>query len=189
MSGRKLAGRQQPRVSNGGYADQVGKRRSIRAYESTTVDEERIDAILLAIRLAPSAGNLQAYMVVQVEEADTKSALAAAAFGQDFLARAPTVLVFFADSKRSARKYGDRGAALFCVQDATIAAAYAQLAAVSQGLGTCWIGAFDEIQVARVLHAPSGLKPVAILTIGYPAETPQPTPRRPAAEILVRERF
>jgi len=75
---------------------------------------------------------------------------------------------------------------LYCVQDATIAVTYAQLAATAVGLATCWIGAFDESEAARVLSLPPGERPVAMLPVGYAAETPARTSRRPLAD-LVRE--
>jgi nitroreductase len=83
----------------------------------------------------------------------------------------------------AAAKYQERGARLYAIQDATIACAFAMLAATALGLGTVWVGAFDDAAVQRVLgcHA---LLPVAILPIGYPAEEPEPTPRRSLADLV-----
>lgn len=78
---------------------------------------------------------------------------------------------------RSAAKYRQRGAGLYSVQDATIACAYAQLAATELGLGTVWVGAFDDDAVAKAVNAKPDWKPVAILPIGYAAEAPAATPR------------
>ena len=164
-------------------------RRSVRAFKSTRLDSPRIDAILDAVRLAPSAGDLQAYRIVVVESGETRVALAEAALGQSFIAQAPTVLVFFADLERSSAKYGGRGRALFAIQDATIAAAYAQLAASALGLASCWVGAFNDDAVARVLESPAELRPVAILPIGLPAEAPERPARRSHDALVVRERF
>ncbi len=137
-----------------------------------------------AIRSAPSAGNLQAYEVMVILDEAKKAEVARWALSQWFIAQAPVVFVFFANPSRSAIKYGKRGAELYCVQDATIACAYAQLAAVALGLGTCWIGAFEEAGLKSSLSAPKELKPVAILTVGYPAEEPLPTPRRSLGDIF-----
>jgi len=169
------------------FFDVIEKRRSIRAYDSKPIAPDAIDAILNAARLAPSAGDLQAYAVACVQNSQTKSALVAAAHGQDFIAAAPIVLVFLADASRSAHKYGVRGAQLFCIQDATIAAAHAQLAATALGLGSCWVGAFDEDAVARLLQAPAGLRPIVIMPLGHSAEAPARTPRRPLADLVHRE--
>ena len=84
---------------------------------------------------------------------------------------------------RSAMKYGRRGQDLYALQDATIAGAYAQLAATALGLGSTWVGAFHEEAVRRAVGIPAVEIPVAILPIGYPGETPGPTPRRRLADV------
>jgi nitroreductase len=172
-----------------GFFELIETRHSVRAFRDKAVDWQTIRRIIAAADLAPSAGDLQAFHVVVVERGQTKAALAAAALGQDFIAAAPVALVFFADPARSQAKYAQRGASLFCIQDATIAAAYAQLAAAELGLASCWIGAFREQPVAEALAAPSGLRPVAIIALGYPAEAPHRPPRRPLESLYRRESF
>jgi nitroreductase len=108
----------------------------------------------------------------------------ARAADQSFIAQAPIILVFFANTGRSARKYGSRGRELYALQDATIAATHAMLAAADQGLGTVWIGAFDPAKVTEAVGTPPDWVPVAIIPIGYAAESPLPTPRRPIDELV-----
>jgi nitroreductase len=170
------------------FFDVIEQRRSVRAFGRRVVQAEILDKLLQAALLAPSAGDLQAYEIVAIERAELKSALAPAALNQDFIAEAPVVLVFLADVRRSESKYGRRGATLFCIQDATIAAAYVQLAAAALGLASCWVGAFDEDRVAKVIGASDAMRPVAILPIGYPAERPTRPPRRPLQDVVRRER-
>jgi nitroreductase len=170
------------------FFDVIERRRSVRAFDAKTVRAETMDRLLDAVLLAPSAGDLQAYEIIAVERPELKSALAAAALDQAFIAQAPVVLVFLADVRRSESKYGRRGATLFCIQDATIAAVYAQLAAAALGLASCWIGAFDDERVAKVLAAPDAMRPVAILPVGYPAEHPTRPPRRPLQDLVRRDR-
>jgi nitroreductase len=160
------------------------RRRSVRAYAPTEIPDEMLMQILEAINTAPSAGNLQAYEVVVVRDARRKQQLANAAYGQSFIAQAPVVLVFVQNQNRSAARYGQRGATLYSLQDATIACTYAHLAATALGLGSCWIGAFDDEAVAKVINAPKGMRPVAILPIGYPAEEPWATPRRKLEDLV-----
>lgn len=167
----------------------IDRRHSIRAYRATPVERPKIEAIVAAARLAPSAGDLQAYVILIAEKSETRARLAEAALGQTFIAKAPVVLVFLADTRRSEMKYGERGATLFSIQDATIAAAYAQLAAAAQDLGSCWVGAFDEARVATLLGAPAHLRPIALMPIGYPAEAPAHPARRPVSELIQHERF
>jgi len=168
------------------FSEVLQRRRSIRAYREERLDAEKLQAVLDAVWLAPSAGDLQAFRIAVVEDAATKSALAEAAHGQAFLTEASAVLVFLADAKRSAAKYANRGRSLFAVQDATIAAVYAQLAATASGLGSCWVGAFDEAAVGRVLALSGELRPIALLPIGKPAEWPERPPRRPLRALLIR---
>jgi len=162
----------------------IQARQSVRAYQSREIDRDTLARILEAINQAPSAGNLQAYRVWLVRDSHRKQQLAQAALGQDFMARAPVVLVFCTEPARAAR-YGKRGADLYCIQDATVAVAYAQLAATAEGLATCWIGAFNETEVAGVLGLSAAYRPVAMLPVGYAAEMPPRTPRRPLSELVV----
>lgn len=127
--------------------------------------------------------HLQAYEIFLVTSQEKKSALARAAFGQTSVAEGPVVLVFCANPARSGSRYGVRGSELYSVQDATIATAFAHLSATDLGLGSVWIGAFDDEAVSKILGR-KDLKPVAILAIGYPAETPYKTSRRKLEDIV-----
>ncbi len=159
-------------------------RQSVRAYQSTDVETEKLEAILSAANQAPSAGNLQAYEIYVTRDYTIKHALAKSAWNQDFLAQAPVVLIFCTHPTRSATRYGERGKQLYCLQDAAIAVAYAQLAATALGLATCWVGAFDDEQVAQAIDLPPDQYPVTILPLGYAAEPPVRTPRRSLADLV-----
>ncbi|MEM5829537.1 MAG: nitroreductase family protein [Candidatus Aenigmatarchaeota archaeon] len=162
------------------------KRRSVRAFTSRPIEESKIRQILEASNSAPSAGNLQSYEIFLVVDEKKKRELALASFAQSFVAEAPLVLVFCANPVRAEKRYGKRGRNLYCIQDATIAATYAQLAAVDLGLASCWVGAFDEKEILRILGNPADLIPVAVIPIGYPAEEPKPTSRRKLEELVKR---
>ena len=165
------------------FFDLIQKRHSIRAYSSRHIEEMKLNRIMDAISSAPSAGNLQAYEVFVVKSEAKKKALARAAFDQDFIIQAPVCLVFFANPRRSSVRYGSRGETLYSVQDATIAATFAMLAAVDLGLSTVWLGAFDDDEVAKIFGAET-LHPVAVLPIGYPAEEPEVTSRRALEDVF-----
>ncbi len=156
----------------------VHARQSVRAYQPKPVEAKHLEAILAAANQSPSAGNLQAYEIGIVRDAATIQALTKACFNQGFMAQAPVVLVFSADGPRSATKYGPAGEQFFSVQDATIATTYAQLAATALGLATCWIGAFRDQDISKLLDLRPGLRPIALLPVGWPAETPARMPRR-----------
>jgi len=166
----------------------VRNRHSIRKYQTDMpVEKEKLHAILEMACAAPSAGDLQAYRIHVIEQADTRARLSAAASNQEFIQQAPICLVFSAEPKLSEKQFGARGATLYALQDATIATSYAQLAVVATGLGSTWVGYFDEQQVRDCLALDADLQPVAMLSIGYPAELPEQTPRRPMNEIVVRD--
>jgi nitroreductase len=166
------------------FYDVLKRRHSTRSFQDREVEKEKIERIVSAASLAPSAGNLQAYRVYVVKTKEVKEGLVTAALGQGFIAEAPIVLVSCADQKQSAAKYGERGAELYAVQDATIAAAYSQLAATAEGLASVWVGAFDPLEVSRVVNAEPYNVPVVIIPIGYPAETPEGRDRRKLSEIV-----
>ncbi len=167
------------------FFETVRHRHSVRKYQSDIgVENEKLHAILEMACAAPSAGDLQAYRIVVVKDEATRTALGEASHQQNFIAEAPVCLAFCADPERSAAKYGERGRDLYALQDTTIAATYAQLATVAAGLGSTWIGYFDEERVGEILELEAGLKPLALMSVGYPAELPEDSPRRPLSEIV-----
>ncbi len=166
------------------FFELIRARRSIRAYSQQPVEEDKLQQILTAANLAPSAGNLQAYEIYLVRDRQVRVELARASLEQWFISEAPVALVFCAHPERSAAKYGRRGVRLYALQDATIACTFAMLAATELGLATVWVGAFDDEGVRRAIRAPEGHQPVAILPIGYPAEQPAPAPRRSLADLV-----
>ncbi len=170
------------------FFDVIEKRHSVRSFRSKEVEAEKLEKIIEAANKAPSAGNLQGYEIVVVREKETKQRLSKAALNQEFIAEAPIALVFCANPVRSSAKYGERGANLYCVQDATIAAAYAQLAATDLGLASVWVGAFATEEVSRTINA-TDVVPVAIMPIGYSNKTPYKTPRRSLDDLSHKEKF
>ena len=154
------------------FFEVLDKRVSTRAFLDKEIEGEKLQQILEAAVSAPSAGNLQAFKIIAVKEQGMKKALAEAAIGQGFVAKAPVVLVFFADPEKSSARYGQRGKELYCIQDAAIACCYAQLAAAALGLASVWVGAFDGAKVKKALGVEGSLKPVALLPIGHAGESP-----------------
>ena len=168
------------------FFDVLKTRSSVRIYAGTPVDDEKLDQILEAINRAPSAGNLQAFEVYVVKRPDQRVELAAVALGQNFMAQAPLALIFCTHADRSTRKYGQRGASLYCLQDATIACTYAMLAVTALGLSSVWVGAFDAEKVSDIINAPQAYYPVAMLSIGYAAGEPRERSRRELDDLVHR---
>lgn len=162
------------------------ERRSVRKFQKEEIPEEIIRRVLELANLSPSAGNLQARKVVLVKDDGTKEKIAQASHNQEFVAEAPIVFVICADLKESAVKYGERGRELYSVQDATIFASYLQLTATSLGLSSCWVGAFEEEAVRKILGLAGNLRPVAVIPVGYPGEKLTGTPRKDLNEIIMQ---
>jgi nitroreductase len=167
----------------------ISGRRSVRSFTDAAVSDDQLDRILGAARWAPSAGNVQPWEFVVVRKPEEKRALCEAAFGQMFVEAAPLLIVVCADERRSGRSYGSRGKDLFCIQDTAAAVQNILLAAYSMGLGTCWVGAFDEKRVRGVLGVPEGVRPVALVPVGYSAGASGMRTRRPVSEVVHKEVF
>jgi nitroreductase len=167
----------------------VKGRRSIRTFRSENIPQEAIEKIIGAACHAPSAGNIQPWEFIIITKPETKRRLADAALGQSFIEEAPVVIVVCADENRSSQGYGTRGKTLYCLQDTAAATQNILLTAYSLGLGTCWAGAFKEEEARLALKIPIGIRPVAIIPIGYPAESPSAPTRRPLSQVIHHETF
>ncbi len=147
-------------------------RRSIRRYRDKDVEEWKIRELIDAARWAPSAGNTQTWRFYVVENEDIKHSLYLAALKQRAVKEAPVVIVVCFDTDEMRAYYGSRGVHLYGIQDTAAAIQNLLLRAYDLGLGTCWIGAFDEAAVSSALELKESLRVVALITLGYPAERP-----------------
>jgi nitroreductase len=163
--------------------DAIKNRRSIRDFKDQVIPEKEVNALIEAIRWAPSAGNLQSRKFYFIFNKDAKEMLARAALNQHFIAQAPLVVVGCLDRKITAH-YGDRGVNLYGIQDVAASVMNMMLAAHELGLGSVWIGAFNEVEVFEMLDMPHSLRPIAIIPVGYPSKIPKPTPRVLQNEIV-----
>ncbi len=157
-------------------SDAIARRVSIRAYQDRPIPKDLITEFIRQAHLAPSAGNLQARDFIVVDNQGVKDQLAAAANHQTFIADAPYIIAVCANTQRIAT-YACRGTSLYMIQDAAAAVEHLLLLAADHGLGSCWIGAFDDQQVARILDLPSHVIPQALVPIGYPAKPGSPHQR------------
>jgi nitroreductase len=169
-------------------SEAIKKRRSIRAFKKRDVPKEIIEKLIDAANWAPSAGNIQPWEFVIIRKQDIKEDLVKAA-DQAFVEEAPVVIVVCANEKRSSMGYGVRGKTLYCIQDTAAAIQNILLTAHSLGLGSCWIGAFNEDKTKKAVNAPEGIRPVAIIPVGYADETPSQRSRRPLNQIMYYENF
>lgn len=165
------------------FADVIRKRRSIRKYKPDPVPKEDIEYILNAARLAPSWANTQCWKFIVVTEPETIAALAKA--GNAWLADVPVIIVACADPE----KPGTKGDQPYYMLDIGIAMEHLILAAADRGLGTCWIGAFNEQKVKAVLGVPDEMRVVASTPLGYPDQVPAPQKRKSFDEIVCAEQY
>ena len=170
-------------------SEAILNRRSIRTYKKQDLPEGTVEKLIEAARWAPSAGNVQPWEFVVASTQKIKQALSKAAFEQKDLEEASTVIVVCADEKSAQESYNARGRTLYCLQDTAAAIENILLTACSMGLGSCWIGAFKEDEIRKVINAPQGMRPVALIPIGYPNEIPPARDRRPISEIMHKETF
>ena len=169
-------------------SEAIKGRRSIRAFKPQDIPEETVEKLIDAAIHAPSAGNTQPWEFVISRKQDTKKKLAQAAH-QAFVEEAPVVIVVCANEKRSSSGYGKRGETLYCIQDTAAATQNILLTAYSLGLGTCWVGAFNEKVAKKALKTPKGIRPVAMIPVGYPNKTPSQRGKRPLNQIVHHEEF
>ncbi|MCF6461844.1 nitroreductase family protein [Clostridium sp. Cult1] len=162
----------------------IGGRRSIRKYSSKPVEEEKLLKVLEAARLSPSAKNRQEWRFIVVRELKTRMKLTEA-IGQPFVGEAPIILVCCGTEVESIMRGGQPRYTV----DLSIATAYMILEAYEQGLGTCWLGSYDENKVKEVLGIPEGVRIVAITPLGYPNESPAPRPRKQLDEIISYDKY
>lgn len=154
----------------------VKRRRSIRDFEKKKIAQSLIDKLIDALIWAPSAGNLQSRKFYLVQDEKIKKGIAKAALNQNFIAEAPLVVVGCTDNSIASR-YGERGIYLYSVQDVACSIMGMMLVAHENGLGSVWVGAFNEGGVSNLLKMPHNLRPVAIVPIGYPSRVPSPPGR------------
>ncbi len=167
----------------------IRSRRSIRSFEAKPIPDTLLSEILEAAQWAPSAGNCQARDFIVVRNEETKRKLSEAALGQEFIEEVGVDIVVCANMERSARRYGERGRRLYSTLDAAASVQNLLLAAQALGLGTCWVGAFSDETVTEILGLPSYLRPVGIIPVGFPGETPMPPRRMPLERVVHWERF
>lgn len=164
--------------------DIIKTRRSVRDFTDREIPEKIVNDLIDALRWAPSAGNLQSRKFYFVFNREIREKLSQARHNMArFVASAPLAIVVCADLNRAAQ-YKERGTSLYSIQDTAASVQNLLLAAHALGLGTCWVGAFQEDTVRDILKLPENLRPVAIIPVGYPAQIPD-APKRVTREEAV----
>lgn len=181
LLGAILTSKPKKKVSDTDLFKVMASRRSTRKFDKRAVEEWKIDKILAAADTAPTAGNFQGFEIFFVRDPKVKQSLVVAANNQPH-ANTPVVLVFCKNPTRVKLNFPPEILAKFAIQDATLAAAYSQLAAHALGLSSIWIGMFDEAKVMEAIG--TNLVPSSLLCIGYPAQKKGPRSRRKLKDLI-----
>jgi nitroreductase len=164
----------------------VKKRRDVRSYMDKSIPEEALALVLEAARLAPSAMNRQEWRFIIVKDPEVRKKLAKATIGQGFIEDAPAIIVACGMDDGYLMPSG----LSYVPVDVTIALDHITLVAVELGLGTCWIGEFNEAEVKSILGIPAGVRVIHLMTIGYPIKGIYPKKNRlPIASIVKNEHW
>jgi nitroreductase len=163
----------------------ISQRKSMRAYKETDVEEDKLKKILEAARLSPSASNRQKWKFIVVKNKETRKKLAIAAFDQSFIGDAPVVIVACGTDAKTVMLCGQPAYTV----DVSIACAFMILQAYELGLGTCWIGAFKEDEVKKILKIPESVRVVAMTPLGYPNQPPSQRSRKSLDQIVCFEKY
>lgn len=163
----------------------IKERRSIRSFKNQDIPENMVKKILEAGWLAPSAGNRQPVEFIIVKDKATKQKLSA----QRFVEEAPLLIAVVVNLERTKSRYGERGQRMYIYHDSGAAIQNMLLMCKSLGLGSCWIGAFNDKRVSRFLELPRHVLPMALITIGYPNEDPDSPRKIPIDKITHEEKY
>jgi nitroreductase len=162
------------------FNEVVNRRYSCRGYEPRPVEEARLQRILAAVQKAPSACNRQPYRFLVVTQAELRASISAV-YPKPWLAQAPVIVVALGQREQAWKRLDGTSAHVI---DTVIAMEHLVLAAANEGLATCWICAFDQVEMHRCLALGPEWDVVAITPLGHPADPGRGTPRKPIAEIV-----
>ena len=163
----------------------IKDRRSVRSFQDKEVPDNLVQQILEAGWMAPSAGNRQPVEFIVVKDPAIKQRLSA----QKFVLEAPVVIVVVVNLERTTSRYGERGEKMYVYHDSGAAIQNMLLMCKALKLGSCWIGAFNDERVSRIIELPENVLPMAIIPIGYPNQNPD-TPRKiPLEKISHKEKY
>ena len=173
------------------FDEVVKRRRMIREYDS---DKQQIPAQIITKMIrnahrAPSAGHTQVQEFIIVKDASTKKKLRKAAVNQEYVERAPLLIVVCSNTSRSVSRYGSRGREFYSIIDGAFASMLILLSAVNEGIGTCFVGAFQDNKVSEILELPKDVRPIGIICIGYPAEKAEKLERIDLKALVYYEKY
>ena len=166
------------------------QRKMIREYiTNKQISEELIMRLIKNAHRAPSAGHTQVQEFIIVKDSITKKMLRKVAVDQEYVELAPVLIIVCSNTSRSTNRYGMRGREFYSIIDGAFASMIILLSAVNEGIGAAFVGAFEDDKVSQILELPKHVKPVGIICLGYPAETPEKLSRIDISKLVHFEKW
>src|SRR5919108_2372181 len=172
------------------FEDVVRRRKMVRTYkQNRSISDKIITKLIRNAHRAPSAGHTQVQEFIIVKDASIKKKLRKAAVNQEYVEQAPLLIVVCSNTSRSVGRYGIRGREFYSIIDGTFASMLILLSAVNEGIGACFVGAFQDNKVSEILELPKDVRPIGIICIGYPAEKPEKLERIDLKALVHYEKY
>ena len=158
------------------FDEVVRKRKMIREYDldRQQIPDEIIKKLINNAHRAPSAGHTQVQEFIIVKDISIKKKLRKAAVNQEYVEKAPVLIVVCSNTSRSVGRYGTRGREFYSIVDGAFASMLILLTAVNEEIGACFVGAFQDNKVSEILELPKDVRPIGIVCIGYPSSSEEP---------------
>ena len=172
------------------FEDVIGRRKMVRKYkQNRPLSEKIITKLIRNAHRAPSAGHTQVQEFIIVKDPLIKKKLRIAAIDQEYVEDAPLLIIVCSNTSRSVGRYGIRGREFYSIIDGAFASMLVLLTAVNEGIGACFVGAFDDTKVSKILEIPSQVRPIGIICVGYPDEEPVRIERIALSKLVYYDKY
>jgi nitroreductase len=172
------------------FDEVIRKRKMVREYDqSKQISDKIIMKLIRNAHRAPSAGHTQVQEFIIVKDPAIKKKLRKAAVSQEYVEKAPVLIVVCSNTSRSISRYGNRAKQFYSIIDGAFASMLILLTAVNEGIGACFVGAFEDNKVSAILELPEFVKPIGIICTGYPAEEPERIERISLSKLVYYDKY
>jgi nitroreductase len=172
------------------FEDVVRRRKMVRTYkQNKSIFDNIITKLIRNAHRAPSAGHTQVQEFIIVKDPLIKKKLRIAAVDQEYVEDAPVLIIVCSNTSRSVGRYGIRGRDFYSIIDGAFASMLILLTAVNEGIGACFVGAFEDAKVSKILEIPKQVRPIGIICLGYPDEEPERTERISLSKLVYYNKY
>ena len=172
------------------FEDVIRRRKMVRKYkQDRPISDKIITKLIKNAHRAPSAGHTQVQEFIIVKDPLIKKKLRIAAVDQEYVEDAPVLIIVCSNTSRSVGRYGIRGRDFYSIIDGAFASMLILLTAVNEGIGACFVGAFDDAMVSKILEIPAQVRPIGIICVGYPDEEPVRIERIALSHLIYYDKY